>query len=130
MNLSMKTALILLAHGAREPEWLVPIRRVAQAVQVQSPQLRVECAFLEFMAPNLPDCAQTLIAEGFTNFLILPIFMAQGVHLKRDVPQMLDALRERHPEVCFAQARPAGEEESVVQAMAQYALQSVAKLTV
>ena len=50
-----KTALILFAHGARDPEWANPMRRIRAAVMQQAPAMRVELAFLEFMSPNLGD---------------------------------------------------------------------------
>ena len=117
-----KTALVLFAHGARDPEWASPLRRVMAAVRLQSPDLRIEAAFLEFMAPNLRDCVETLVAEGFERIVVLPMFMAQGGHLKRDVPLLLDQLRVFHPQVCFEQPCPVGEAESIVRAMASHVL--------
>ena len=53
---------------------------------------------------------------------MLPMFMAQGGHLKRDVPLLLDELRVLHPLVRFEQTCPVGEAESIVQAMAAHVL--------
>ena len=39
-----ETAIILLAHGAREPEWATPLRRVFESVAAQAPDLRVDLA--------------------------------------------------------------------------------------
>jgi sirohydrochlorin ferrochelatase len=60
----MNTALILFAHGARDPEWADPMRRVQAAIRQQQPDVPVELAFLEFMAPTLPDCIAALVAGG------------------------------------------------------------------
>ena len=65
-----KTALILFAHGARDPEWASPMRRVCAAVRAQAPDLRVELAFLEFMTPELRECAESLLAEGFGRIVV------------------------------------------------------------
>ena len=117
-----KTALILFAHGARDPEWALPIQRVCSAVIAQAPDLRIERAFLEFMAPNLRDCAELLVTEGVERIVVLPMFIAQGGHLKRDVPILLEELRGRYPQIRFEQACPIGEAESIVQAMAAHVL--------
>ena len=117
-----KTAPILFAHGARDPEWASPMRRVRGAVMQQAPSLRVELAFLEFMSPNLGDCARALVQEGYTAISIVPMFVAQGGHLKNDVPVLMDELRNAHPEVRFVLSPPVGEAEPIVQAMAAYAL--------
>lgn len=117
-----KTALILFAHGARDPEWANPMRRVCAAVRAQAPGLRVELAFLEFMAPTLADCAEALLAEGHARLVVLPMFIAQGGHLKRDVPLLIDDLRRRHPHATVELATAVGEAEPIVQAMAVHVL--------
>jgi len=117
-----KTAIILFAHGARDPDWASPLLRVRDVVRQQSPDSRVELAFLELMPPSLQDCAEALVAEGFDRLLIVPMFLAQGGHLKKDAPLILDALRERHPKVTFDLVGPLGEAERIVQAMATHVL--------
>lgn len=116
------TALILFAHGARDPEWASPMRRVCAAVRAQAPDFRVELAFLEFMTPTLRDCAQILLAENYRRILVLPMFIAQGGHLKHDLPQLINELREQNPLVSFELAGAVGEAASVVQAMADHVL--------
>jgi len=117
-----KTALILFAHGARDSQWADPMRRVCVAVRDRCPEVRVELAFLEFMAPDLRTCAEALLADDFERIIVLPMFIARGGHLRRDVPALLDELRNRHPRACFEQASAIGEVETVVQAMALHAL--------
>jgi sirohydrochlorin cobaltochelatase len=119
---AMTTAIILFAHGARDPEWATPMRRVQAAIRNSAPAMPVELAFLEFMAPDLPTCAAEAIAAGARKVVVLPMFIAQGGHLKREVPEMLADLRARWPAVEFVLDRAIGEEESVVQAMAEAAL--------
>lgn len=122
-----KTALILLAHGARDPEWALPLRRVCALVRAQAPELRAELAFLDFLAPNLHDSAAALIAEGFERIVVLPMFIAAGGHLKRDVPLLLDELRSLHPQIRFEQAAALGEADAMVQAMATHVLALVSE---
>ncbi|EXI89545.1 MAG: Sirohydrochlorin cobaltochelatase [Candidatus Accumulibacter regalis] len=117
-----KTALILFAHGARDPDWAEPMRRVCAFVREQAPDRRVELAFLEFMTPELRECAELLLGEGFERIVVLPMFIARGGHLKRDVPLLLDELRRCHPQAQFELGAAVGEADSVVQAMARHAL--------
>ena len=117
-----KTALILFAHGARDPDWASPLHRVKAAIFEHHPAMRVEVAFLEIMQPKLQDCADTLSSEGFGRIVILPMFIAQGGHIKKDTPLILDELRQRYPEVIFELAGPVGEAEAIVQAIAAHAL--------
>jgi len=126
----MTTALILFAHGARDPEWADPLRRVQAAIRQRATGMAVELAFLEFMAPNLHDCAAALVAGGVTKIVVMPMFIAQGGHLKREVPEMLDRLRSTWPEVQFSLCGAIGENEIVVQAMATAALAAVGDILI
>lgn len=120
----MTTALILFAHGARDPEWANPMRRVQAAIRRQVTVQPVELAFLEFMAPTLPECAAALVAGGARKIVVLPMFIARGGHLKRETPEMIDQLRVTYPDVEFVLEGAIGEHEIVVQAMAEAALRT------
>lgn len=96
------------------------MRRVGAAVRSRAPGQRVELAFLEFMAPGLVDCAEALVAEGFERIVVVPMFIAQGGHLKNDVPVLLERLRRDHPSISFELSGAIGEMESVVQSMAAH----------
>lgn len=119
----MKTALILFAHGARDPEWANPMRRVQAAIRLRMTTAPVELAFLEFMSPTLPECAAQLIAQGADKIVVLPMFIARGGHLKKETPEMMEMLRSTYPNVEFSLGDAIGENETVVQAMAAAALE-------
>ena len=115
-------ARILFAHGARNPDWAQPILDIRDAMRARRPAARVEVAFLEFIAPQLPETIAGLVADGFLEIVIVPIFMAQSGHTKRDLPALLDAARGRHQGLVIEVATPIGEAASVVAAIAAYAL--------
>ena len=118
----MRTALILFAHGARDPEWARPMQRVREAILAAQPAVRVELAFLEFMSPGLAESVDALAAEAYERVIILPMFIAQGGHLKRELPEMVAALRQEHSSLELVLMGAVGEQEPVVQAMASAAL--------
>lgn len=118
--LMQKTAFVLFGHGARDPQWADSMRRVAAALRQLLPERRVELAFLEFLEPDLLACAESLVAEGYQRLLIVPLFIAQGGHLKNDVPVLLGGLRSRYPQVVFELTPAVGEAESVIRAMAAH----------
>ena len=115
----MTPALILFAHGARDPEWAQPLRRVQAALQSAHPGLPIELCFLEFMTPSLETAAARAIAAGAQRVVVVPLFIAQGGHLKRELPEMLERLRSTWPDVDFSLTGPVGEHDLVVQAMVE-----------
>lgn len=114
-------AIVLFGHGARDPEWAGPMRRIRDAILARPDAPSVELAFLEFMTPRLPEAIAALAAAGARKVAVVPIFLAQGGHLKRDLPVLLDAARLAHPDCEIVLATAAGEAGPVVAAMADYA---------
>lgn len=96
---------------------------VREAILTCAPSTRVELAFLEFMQPELSPCVERLVAEGVHRICVLPLFIAQGGHLKRDLPLLLEELRQRHSGLQLDLCPPVGEAAAVIAAMAGYALE-------
>ena len=119
----MTTALILFAHGARDPEWANPLRRVQSGIRHPMMCVSVKPAFPGFTAPTLPERAAELIAQGADKIVVMPMFVARGGHLKKETPEMMELLRSTYPKVEFSLGNAIGEHELVVQAMATAALE-------
>jgi sirohydrochlorin cobaltochelatase len=123
----MTPGLILFAHGARDPRWAASFDAVAERVRAQSPGLTVRLAYLELMAPDLPTAAAELVAAGCDAVTVLPLFLGAGGHVRRDLPAILDGLRQAHPGVAWHQEPPVGELPSVIDAMAAAAVAAVGR---
>ena len=121
----MQRALILFAHGARDPKWAEPFEALATRVRALAPALPVRLAFLESMTPDLEAAAADLIAAGADSIRIAPIFFGQGGHLQRDLPQRVATLLEKHPGITFECAPPAGEDEGVLDAIARFCVRGL-----
>ncbi len=119
--------LILFAHGARDARWSEPFAEVAARIQAQRPELVVRLAFLEFMAPTLAEAGTELAAAGCTKVTVLPMFLGVGGHVRRDLPQMLDAMRVAAPNCHIDVTAAIGEQDSVMQAMALAAIELLPK---
>src|SRR5215471_1216248 len=112
--------LILFAHGSREAVWAEPFERLAQRVRAAAPGQPVRLAFLELMHPDLEEAVAELSERRVGEICVVPIFLGQGGHLRRDLTRMIEDLRARHPGVKIECAKPAGEEERVLDAIAEY----------
>jgi sirohydrochlorin cobaltochelatase len=115
-------AIVLFAHGARDPRWAEPFEAVAAQVRAAAPGCRVALAFLELMAPTLGDAAAELAGAGATRIDVVPLFLGTGGHLRRDLPPLVDALRAAHPGVDIHLHAAIGEHAAVVEAMAAAAV--------
>jgi sirohydrochlorin cobaltochelatase len=114
--------LILLAHGARDPRWAGPFEAVAETLRAQRPDAQVRLAFLEFMSPALPDAGAELAAAGCRQVSVLPMFLGTGGHVRKDLPLLMEQMRQAHPGVAFSLHPAVGEMPAVTTAMAGVAL--------
>jgi sirohydrochlorin cobaltochelatase len=111
-------SVILLAHGARDPAWAAPLERLRAEILAREPAIDVRLAFLEFMAPTLLEALDAVVAAGRAHVRVVPVFLAQGGHVKRDVPRILQTARMRHPCLVIDLQDALGEAQSVIAAMA------------
>jgi sirohydrochlorin cobaltochelatase len=112
------SAVILLAHGARDPEWAHPFEAVRD--RLRSEGIRAELAYLEIMKPSLEDAAQLLAAEGAKTVTIVPMLIGQGKHLKHDLPDMIADLKRNRAGVEFRVTAALGEEPEILAAIAAW----------
>jgi sirohydrochlorin cobaltochelatase len=117
--------IVLFAHGSRDPLWHKPMEAVAQRVREQSPTASVVCAYLELSQPDLPTATTTLVTQGVTEITIVPMFLGVGKHAREDLPVIVAALRESHPQVTFKLQRAVGENPLLVALLADIALEKL-----
>jgi sirohydrochlorin cobaltochelatase len=118
--------IILFGHGARNPEYIEPFKRIRAVVEAQQPEVPVELGFLELTQPSLEASIECLARRGVTQIRVVPIFFAPGRHVLRDLPQLLGNAADRFPEVEFEVVACVGEVDTVVAAMAHHAVNASA----
>lgn len=117
--------IVLFGHGSRNPEWAKPFHAIREALRARAPRTPVAIGFLEAMRPTLDEAIDALVAQGVDAIDIVPIFLASGGHILKDLPQLAASAMDRHPGIDINVAPPAGESPQVIEAMAAYALQAM-----
>jgi sirohydrochlorin cobaltochelatase len=137
--LAMKTdAIVLFAHGSRDPLWRAPMEAIAEKIRQQSPHTAVRCSYLELCEPSLPDAVAALLnaTNSIANYIInttasddfaykikiIPMFLGMGKHAREDLPELVAQLRHQYPNVNFEIAQAVGEDERLQNTLAQLAL--------
>ena len=124
MHEASEPAIILLAHGARDPRWGEPFQRIADRLRAAAPELVVEMAYLEHIAPDLAEAARRLAARGARRIRVVPLFFGRGGHLREDVPRQLAAVAKELSGVTLDLALPAGEDDAVIDALAAFCVRA------
>lgn len=133
-NSTQAQALILFAHGSRDPDWARPLHGLRDAVAALCPQLPVTLAFLEFMQPTLTQVIAQLAGESSTSesgapsqplqplrqLRLVPLFLAQGNHTRRDLAALIAQAQQDHPGLQIEILPALGEVPAVMQALAHW----------
>ena len=94
-------ALLIVAHGSRKEASNLEVKLLTQKVQtfLEYRYDIVKTAFLEFAEPSIEESIVECINEGAMHIVILPYFLAYGNHVSKDIPDVVDMMREEYPDV-------------------------------
>ena len=114
--------IVLFAHGARDPDWARPFEAIRERVRQSRPEYPIELAYLDLMRPTLEEAIGSLVEQGALAITVFPLFMAQGGHLKQDLPRILEAIRASHPRIPIGMEAAVGDAPEIQQAIADWIL--------
>ena len=94
----MKQALLLFAHGARDPRWAAPFEAVAARVRAaRARSTPVALAYLEFMTPDLVEAGAGAGRRRLHRVDVVPLFLGAGGHVRKDLPRAAAAQLRAQP---------------------------------
>jgi sirohydrochlorin cobaltochelatase len=123
----MPDAIVLFAHGARDPAWARPFEAIAGFMRERDPATPVALAYLELMQPRLAEAVAVLVGQGARSIRVVPLFLGAGGHVRRDLPDLLASIRAAHTGLQLDATPAIGESEAITRAIAQAAWTLVAE---
>jgi sirohydrochlorin cobaltochelatase len=79
-------------------------------------------AFLEYTTPTLEQAIDDMVSAGVTQITVVPVFLAVGSHVRKDLPNLLEAARLKHPDLTLQASAAIGEQHAIQEAIAAFAL--------
>ncbi len=85
-----KTGILLLSHGSRLDDGEEVIKAYKEMYAEEFPEMPVEYGFMEIRKPGIPETIKKLTTENdLDKIIVVPVFVAHGLHTKRDIPGLL-----------------------------------------
>ncbi len=100
------TALVVFAHGSSVETANDAVRAVSAKLARQGGYDVVETAFLEGGTPDLSGAVVKAVMAGAGRIIVLPYFLTLGLHLRRDLPNLIERERRSHPGVTIEVTPP------------------------
>jgi sirohydrochlorin ferrochelatase len=103
-----RTALLLIAHGSRRAEANADLDHLAALLRHNNHWHHVQPSYLELCPPTILDGGKLCIAAGAECVVMVPYFLAAGIHVVEDLTAAHDELTTQYPDVQFVLAEPLG----------------------
>jgi sirohydrochlorin cobaltochelatase len=87
-------ALVLVGHGSRLPYSKELLVKLAEKVKEKNIFPIVEIGMMEFNEPTIPQAVKKAIEQGAKKIIVVPVFLAHGIHTTRDIPRLLGLIDE------------------------------------
>lgn len=117
------TAYIVFAHGSSVESANDAVRAVAAQAAARDRWTLYETAFLGGGRPSLSEAAGQLASRGATEIVIIPYFLTSGLHLDRDLPDLLAQIRHAHRHLMIRATGPLDGHPGLVDAVLDRAKQ-------
>ena len=93
------TGILLFGHGSSVEDANQGVRDLALQIQNAGPYQYVRAAFLEMAQPDLHAAVAQASEAGMRRVIIIPFFLTMGIHLRRDLPNLVTPLQRKYPQL-------------------------------
>lgn len=124
-----KVGLILIGHGSKLPHNQENLEKLAKILRKNSEFKLVEIAFMIRNTPTIPEAIDTLAKKKVSKIVLVPVFLAPGVHTTQEIPEMIDVknqesqLSEKGIQLFYGE--PIGADECIAVILEEKALKAL-----
>ena len=84
-----KNGLLLVGHGSRLQYNKELITTTTQMMAERTDKYLIKSCFMENSVPTVPEGLDAMRKEDLDLLVVVPLFLAKGIHVLRDIPGLL-----------------------------------------
>ena len=123
----MKQGILIIGHGSRAESAVEEFNKIVAMVKENRPELKVEGAHMELAEPSIETVSKNYYDDGVREIIALPYFLYEGVHIKEDIPEILEEIEQKYDGLKFKMARPIGADPMIAKILLQRAEEFIKK---
>ena len=112
-----RAGYVLFAHGSSIESANDSVREAAAELARRGGLEIVEPAFLESGQPDLRGAVGKLVARGVERVAVVPYFLTLGLHLRRDLPKLVEHIRASYPGLWIEVTAPLDGHPALIEAL-------------
>jgi sirohydrochlorin cobalto/nickelchelatase len=85
-----KLGILAIGHGSKLPYNKEVVTQIADYIARKHSDVIVRAGFMENSEPSLKVAIEGFSGTGVTKIAAVPVFLASGVHITKDIPQILN----------------------------------------
>ena len=114
--------IILIGHGSPKKEANnieLAGRLLHSAIHPDCTDDCVKVAYLQFAEPEIADTIRKCVEGGAKKIIIHPYFLSSGMHVTKDIPEIIKEAERQYPDREFIYTEPLGIHEKLVQVVVE-----------
>ncbi len=89
IKMSEKIGILAIGHGSRLPYNKEVVTEIADTIAKKHPEYIIKTGFMENCGPSVEEGLASFEGTGVTKIAAVPVFLASGVHITEDIPEIL-----------------------------------------
>ena len=109
--------IILIGHGSPKKDANnieLTGRLLHSAIHPNCNNNCVKIAYLQFAEPGIADAIKECVLSGARRIVIHPYFLSSGMHVTKDIPEIIKEAKDMYPDREFIYTEPLGIHEKLV----------------
>lgn len=106
--------ILVVGHGSRSKNAYDVFFKVVDGLKSKMRGEIVEGCFMEISEPFIPETIEGMYKKGVRKVTILPYFLYTGMHIKMDIPEILDEVKLKFNDLEVYMANPIEFDERLI----------------
>ena len=112
-------AILYVGHGTRSKKGADEAKQFLEGVMQEVECAIQEISFLELTEPFIDEGFTRCVDRGATSICVVPVFLLSAGHIKKDIPEALEPLKQKYPQIPVEIAGPLGVRHDILDALAE-----------
>ncbi|WHH57314.1 CbiX/SirB N-terminal domain-containing protein [Petroclostridium sp. X23] len=109
----MNKGILIIGHGSRALEAQQTFESIIDKLKAKGYQ-NIEGAHMELAKPNIREAVEKLDKQKVDMIVVVPLFIYSGIHIKEDIPQILEEIGRDYPHITIKMGSALGDDDLLV----------------